>query len=129
MLLISCEKEKLPTTPTVIKGLVVDENDKPVQEAYLTFIGEEQTGWLTFETTFKTSAFTKEDGSFTLSHVVPDKTDRVYLSIAAEVDSIVFYRPTSISFNNQAFQENRTLELSPSFFGDTFNVKIIVIKR
>ncbi len=78
LLAASC-KEKLPSTPTIVTGKVIDENGLPLAEAGLDLAGIK---W-DFVTPTTTKGVTKEsdkDGFYELSLIVPEGTDELSLA-------------------------------------------------
>ena len=69
LLFCSCGKDEFPSTPTVITGKVVDENDKPVEGVKFRFSGFYLKG-ISPIPTFGLDAETNKDGIYNISYVV-----------------------------------------------------------
>ena len=77
LVLEACKKDiPLPTTPTIITGKVIDENNMPVEGWQLMFYGIERKGVSSVDT-FTEQKFTDSNGFFSFSVVVPPNTDSV----------------------------------------------------
>ncbi len=69
-------KDKLPSTPTVVKGKIIDENGKPLEGAGLRLSGTDVKGFAGAET-FSITAESDKDGGYKLSQLIPKNTDRI----------------------------------------------------
>jgi hypothetical protein len=77
LVISSCRKtEPLPTTPTVITGKVIDENNMPVEGWELMFYGSKLNG-ISATSTFQEQKMTDVNGLFSFSVVVPQDTGKV----------------------------------------------------
>ncbi|MDQ6482137.1 carboxypeptidase-like regulatory domain-containing protein [Dyadobacter sp. LHD-138] len=81
----SC-KEKLPATPTIVTGRVVDQNNVPLEGARIIMIGAERAGLSGFEK-FSVFSDTDQQGNYTLSQILPKGTD--YVIVQSESTSKV----------------------------------------
>lgn len=71
----SC-KEKLPSTPTIVTGKIIDENGLPLEGAGLRLSGTDVKGFAGAET-FSITAESDKDGNYKLSQLIPKDTDRI----------------------------------------------------
>ena len=77
LVLKACKKNTpLPTTPTIITGKVIDENNMPVEGWELMFYGSKLNG-ISAISTFQEQKFTDVNGVFSFSVIVPQDTDSV----------------------------------------------------
>jgi hypothetical protein len=76
--LVSC-KVKFPSTPTIVVGKMIDENDMPIEGALIRMSGSKRQG-LSATGTFSIDTLTGKDGNYTLSYVIPRGTDFVNIS-------------------------------------------------
>ena len=65
----SCGKDEFPSTPTVITGKVVDENDKPVEGVKFRFSGFYLKG-ISPIPTFSLDTETNKDGIYNVSYII-----------------------------------------------------------
>jgi hypothetical protein len=65
----SCGKDEFPSTPTILTGKVINENDKPVEGFELKFSGYHQKGTSPIPT-FDETGTTNSDGIYSISYVV-----------------------------------------------------------
>ncbi|SOE21344.1 hypothetical protein SAMN06298216_1816 [Spirosomataceae bacterium TFI 002] len=77
--LFACEKEKLPTTPTVINGSIVDENDVPIPGFKVLFYSIVPKGFQPKIITFRLETTSDENGAFSFSQVIPNETQEIKL--------------------------------------------------
>ncbi|WP_149240747.1 hypothetical protein [Dyadobacter sp. 32] len=75
LLAASC-KEKLPSTPTIVTGKIIDENGLPLEGAGLRLSGTDVKGFAGAET-FSITAESDKDGNYKLSQLIPKDTDRI----------------------------------------------------
>jgi hypothetical protein len=75
VLLFSC-KDKQPSTPTIVKGKIIDENGNPLEGAGLRLSGVKLKGFSGFDT-FSITAESDKDGMYELSQVAPQNTDQI----------------------------------------------------
>ena len=134
--IFACEKEKLPTTPTVINGTIVDENDMPFPNCNVEFYGEEFIGFRGGNAIpFYLVERSDENGIFSFSQIVPNETDEIVLRVLGVKDSIGFNRiPIGFKyayFLNDQFISDRILAVDNEnkIFGKTLNVKIKQIQE
>lgn len=76
---VSCKKDKFPSTPTIVNGKVVDENDIPIEGYEFQFSGFNSTGLLKGNPTYNEYKQTNKEGVFYFSWVVSSDTDEVSL--------------------------------------------------
>ncbi len=79
VLLASCFDAKSPSAATMVSGIVIDENDMPIEGASIRMSGIKQKG-LSGIGTFNTNALTDKDGNYSLSYLVPKGIDFVVIS-------------------------------------------------
>lgn len=75
LLAASCE-EKLPTSPTIVTGKVIDENGLPLEGAGLRLSGTDVKGFAG-TTTFSITAESGKDGTYELSQIIPKNTNHI----------------------------------------------------
>lgn len=73
----SCKKYKFPTTPTVIKGKVIDQDGLPVKGLDFVFGGTEG---IPGKVTFSSNTFTDSEGNFSFSQIIPKETDQASIT-------------------------------------------------
>ena len=78
-LLQSCEK-KYPNAETIIQGKIVDENDNPMEGVAFVFSGINKTSLLNSTGTFYQTTKSDKNGEFTISQIIPKKTDYIDLN-------------------------------------------------
>jgi hypothetical protein len=134
--LFACEKEKLPTTPTVINGSVVDENENPVPNLMLFFYGYEIRGFRGDDVTFNINQVSDRDGFFTFSQVIPEKTDEFRLFVEGVIDDSTGLPRLLDDFHYTYFLNDQLVPIgsiqvskSKNLFGKTLTVKIKQAKR
>jgi hypothetical protein len=133
--LFACEKEKLPTTPTVINGIVVDENDVPIPNVYVDFYGKDIKGFRGSYTTLRLNEYSDENGTFSFSHISPNATDVISLEGWGLRDSTGLYKiPIGFKYayflNDQFISDYRlSIDKDDKIYGKTLVVKIIQTKE
>jgi hypothetical protein len=134
--LMACEKEKLPTTPTVINGSVVDENDVPIPNVSVRFFGTELLGFRGGNaSTFYLIERSDENGIFSFSQIIPNETDAITLEGNGVIDSAGFVRvPIGFKYtyflNDQFISDYRlSIDKDDKIYGKTLVVKIIQTKE
>lgn len=70
----SCKKDKFPSTPTIITGKVIDENEIPIEGYQFQFSGKDKTNFLNSNITFDSKFETNKDGVYSTSIMVPSNT-------------------------------------------------------
>jgi hypothetical protein len=75
-LLSSCIDPKVPSTPTIVIGTVIDGDNMPMEGISLLMSGFKQSG-VSSVNPFRAEATTDKNGKFTLSYVIPRGTDIV----------------------------------------------------
>ncbi len=104
-------KDKLPSTPTIVKGKIIDEKGNPLEGAGLRLSGSELKGFSGTDT-FSITIESDKNGQFELYQLVPARTEQI--SIASRSTS-------KIIINNQNYEVyiynkgNYHLEVSPYF--------------
>ena len=127
-LLQACKKS-LPSTPTVITGKVIDENNMPVEGVKLAFSGAKMKG-ISPIPTFRIEAETNKAGVYSFSQVVPDGTSLNNFSPVSYKSSFFFSgREEYIIFvsKNGIYQEMRDfIMVQREDYGktNTFNFQI-----
>ncbi len=77
LVLGACKKDpNWPSTPTIIKGKVIDENNMPVESWDFLFIGIEKKGIYGVDT-FSEQKLTDVNGLYSFSVVIPQNTDKI----------------------------------------------------
>jgi hypothetical protein len=89
LVLSSCTDPKVPNTPTIVVGSVMDGDNIPLEGISLFMSGYKRVG-LSGTGTFDTEVTTDKNGKFTLSYVVPRGTDAVTIQ-ALGSDTITFF--------------------------------------
>lgn len=79
--------DTLPSTPTIVKGKIVDENGDPLEGAGLRLTGVNLKGFSGYDT-FSITTESDRNGMYELSHIVPKNTEQI--SIASRNASIKF---------------------------------------
>ncbi len=102
ILVFSCKKDKFPSTPTIITGKVVDQNNIPIEGYEFQFGGTDKTGFINGNSTFDLYNSTNEQGVYLFSIIVPSSTD------------LVEFQPIGKKMDN---------ELSNTLFSDIYLVK------
>ncbi len=69
-------KDKLPSTPTIVKGKIIDENGNPLEGAGLRLTGREIKGF-SGTVTFSITIESDKDGLFKLTQIAPDRTEEI----------------------------------------------------
>ncbi|WP_215238957.1 carboxypeptidase-like regulatory domain-containing protein [Dyadobacter helix] len=72
---ISC-KDKLPTTPTIVRGKIIDENGDPLEGAGLRLSGVNLKGFSGYDT-FSITTESDKNGMYELSQVAPQDTEQI----------------------------------------------------
>ena len=75
LLAVAC-KEKLPTTPTIVTGKIIDENGLPLEGAGLRLTGVRDQGYSPVPI-FSITVETDKDGIYKLSRLLPKETDQL----------------------------------------------------
>ena len=76
-LLSSCH-EKLPKSATVVTGKIIDDNGAPLENVGVKLLGLANK-FPSVTVTFENEVLTNKDGAFSISIVVPRKTDFVQI--------------------------------------------------
>lgn len=92
-------KEKLPSTPTIVTGKIVDENNQPMSGIIFELYGIDQTGILKRHETFNIKSESDKDGKYEVSVLIPNTTNQVTFRISA-------MNPLRIFNNYQTFYLN-----------------------
>lgn len=116
-------KGKFPSTPTVVTGKVVDENDKPVEGIELILTGIKQKG-LSPIPIFEDTAETDKDGKYTLSHIVTQSTDRVEFYLREDGYKYIPFINTGTQYELQA----APLTINKDEYGSTKTVNFQIRK-
>ena len=74
LVLAACKEDAFPTTPTVITGRVVDENDKPVEGVKFKFSGIKPKG-ISGYPIFDVDGITDQEGVYKISQVVTNEAN------------------------------------------------------
>lgn len=75
-------KEKLPSTPTIVTGKIVDENNQPMSGIIFELYGIDQTGILKQRETFNIKSESDKDGKYEVSVLIPNTTNWVTFRIS-----------------------------------------------
>ena len=92
LLVVAC-KEKLPSTPTIVTGKIIDENGLPLEGAGLDMAGIKWKGFTPIPTSGVTTESDK-DGIYRMSLVVPEGTGDL---------SILPYSTNKVPIGNQGY--------------------------
>lgn len=76
LLAASC-KEKLPTSPTIVTGKIIDENGAPLEGAGLRLSGFNVKGYTGGYNTFSITIESDKNGLYKLSQLVPENTNQM----------------------------------------------------
>ncbi len=93
LLAASC-KEKLPSTPTIVTGKIIDENGLPLEGAGLRLTGRNIKGITAGYATFSIYVESDKEGMYRLSQLVPKETNEI---------SILPYSTTKVPIGNQGY--------------------------
>ncbi|MDF7819820.1 hypothetical protein P1X15_19520 [Runella sp. MFBS21] len=125
--LISCEKT-LTSTPTIVTGRVIDENNTPVEGVEFRFSGYDQKNAFSHSETFYLTALTDKDGIYYLSQVIPNGTDNANI-LPLETSKFRFGMDYNIFLYKDAVATTlvgRPIEIQSKNYGktNTFNFQI-----
>ncbi|MCE6987456.1 hypothetical protein [Dyadobacter sp. CY323] len=76
--LVSC-KDRLPSTPTIVTGRIIDENGDPLEGAGLRLSGSNLKGFSGYDT-FSITAESDRNGMYQLSQVAPEDTEQISIA-------------------------------------------------
>ncbi|PWJ59668.1 hypothetical protein CLV98_102502 [Dyadobacter jejuensis] len=125
----SC-KEKLPTSPTIVTGKIIDENGLPLEGAGLRLSGTDVKGFAGAET-FSITTESDKDGNYKLSQIIPKNTDRISI-LSRPTDKVPTgnqgYAP-HISRNNSFVLETAPRDIARENWGKTTTLNYQFIKQ
>ena len=84
LVLSACSKDEFPKTPTIISGFVIDENEKPIKDFGIQFLGS--TGGFNSKVIFDQNALTDEKGYYYIEQIVPEGTVSFTFKATANFD-------------------------------------------
>ncbi|SOE21343.1 hypothetical protein SAMN06298216_1815 [Spirosomataceae bacterium TFI 002] len=124
--LFACEKY-LPSRPTVINGMVVDENENPIPDVSFEFYGSEYKFWSQGKQTFWKNGTTNENGEFHVSQVIPRGTYNFQLNIDYwspnfQIGEIKF------SLNDGEYTPWGGWRFKDEYFGKEVNMKFKIVR-
>ena len=86
-------RDNVPETPTIIQGVVFDQDGRVIKNASINMYGSEQRG-LKQITTFDATARTDANGAYKISQILPKNTDAVdVLPVSSDSVSLDRYIP------------------------------------
>ncbi len=80
LLIASSCKEKLPSTPTIVTGKIIDENGLPLEGAGLRLTGRNIEGITGGYATFSIYMESDKEGRYKLTQLLPKDTDEVTIA-------------------------------------------------
>lgn len=123
LILSSCEKDEFPSTPTILIGTVVDENDKPIEGFELQFSGYYQKG-ISSIPSFDVNEKTNKDGIYYISYVVSGGQTTFLPGLNPTFNLVAKYNLYVWKSNKYEFVGN---PVGPIVYGqtNTFNFQLI----
>lgn len=121
-ILSSCERPPVPNTPTVVMGVVVDENGTPLEGVPFTLDGYQRKG-ISEVPTFSSIYFTSNtNGEFVVEKLLPPKTQELLIS-AGDNQKFHFFGPNAYSLyvlrNGVYSDTNLNVKIAQESYGDT----------
>ncbi len=127
----SC-KEKLPTSPTIVTGKIIDENGLPLEGAGLRLSGTDVKGFAG-TTTFSITTESDKDGNYKLSQIIPKNTDHISI-LSMSTDRVPKdqgfggYHPY-VSRNSSFVPESAPRDIARENWGKTSTLNYQFIKQ
>ncbi|PWJ59670.1 hypothetical protein CLV98_102504 [Dyadobacter jejuensis] len=126
----SC-KEKLPTSPTIVTGKIIDEKGLPLEGAGLRLSGTNWKGFTPVPTFLSVTAESDKDGNYKLSQLIPKDTEVVSI-LSMATDKV----PTGnqgyvpyVSRNNSFVPETAPVDIARENWGKTTTLNYQFIKQ
>ncbi|WP_025761420.1 carboxypeptidase-like regulatory domain-containing protein [Dyadobacter tibetensis] len=130
LFLVGSCKEKLPTSPTIVTGKIIDEKGLPLEGAGLRLSGTDVKGFAG-TTTFSITTESDKDGNYKLSQIIPKNTDHISI-LSRPTDKVPTgnqgYAP-HISRNNSFVLETAPRDIARENWGKTTTLNYQFIKQ
>ena len=128
--LVAC-KDKLPSTPTIVTGKIIDQDGNPLEGAGLRLSGTNWKGFTPVPTFPSVTTESDKDGNYKLSQLIPKDTEVVSI-LSMSTDKVPVgnqgYVPY-ISRNNSYVPESAPLDISSENWGKTTILNYQFIKQ
>lgn len=128
-LMQACQKS-FPSTPTIVTGKVIDENNLPVEGVEFQFSGIYKKGISGGGSTFNLRTQSDKDGVYRFSQVIPDATDDASIKVESNAKFDFNFKYQVLFFFNGKYDDTGSLiPVQQSAYGTTVTLNFQIRKR